>query len=171
MVVSNSTPLIYLARAGGLPLLERLFHQIQIPEEVKLECIDRGKLKGYSDAYLLEKALHDKLLIVHDLPVKDIKLVNEITEIFGIDIGEAQALVLAKRKGEKEILVDQSHAREAAKRLGLNPRGTIYIVVASIKRGLISKSEGRKLLDLIVEANFHINVRIYRRVLENMERL
>jgi predicted nucleic acid-binding protein len=47
----------------------------------------------------------------------------------------------------------------------------VDFVIASIKRGLISKSEGRKLLDNIVEADFHINVRIYRKILEAMERL
>jgi predicted nucleic acid-binding protein len=47
----------------------------------------------------------------------------------------------------------------------------VDFVIASIKRGLISKSEGRKLLDDIVEADFHITVRIYRKILEATERL
>ena len=42
MVVSNSSPLITLARAGQLDLLRQLFGQIHIAEEVRQEVVVRG---------------------------------------------------------------------------------------------------------------------------------
>jgi len=42
-VVSNATPLIYLAKIGKLYLLKRVFGEVFVPEEVKIEAVDRGK--------------------------------------------------------------------------------------------------------------------------------
>ena len=39
-IVSNPTPLIYLAKAGRLSLLKKVFEEIVIPSEVKIEIVD-----------------------------------------------------------------------------------------------------------------------------------
>ena len=42
-VVSNATPLIYLAKVDKLNLLKSVFSNVFIPEEVKREVVDEGK--------------------------------------------------------------------------------------------------------------------------------
>jgi uncharacterized protein len=40
VVISNSSPIIHLAKIGRLSLLERLYSRILVPEKVYLECTD-----------------------------------------------------------------------------------------------------------------------------------
>jgi predicted nucleic acid-binding protein len=42
MIVSNLTPLIYLAKLGNLLLLRKLFDEVRVPNEVMAEIM-RGK--------------------------------------------------------------------------------------------------------------------------------
>lgn len=63
-VVSNSTPLIYLAKVGRIDLLRKVFKTVFIPQEVKNEVVDKGKLLGEQDAYIIEKAISEGWLKV-----------------------------------------------------------------------------------------------------------
>ena len=171
MPVSNATPLIYLARLGKLHLLKDTFTQLQIPSEVKIETVERGKTKGYSDAYVIEQALNDGWLISSPLTTENTKKSEALAQMTGIDIGEAQAIILTKQKNEKTILIDQSNAREVARHLGLTPRGTIFIILTAIKRKLITKDTAKQILATLTEINFYISANIYRDTLKTIEKL
>jgi hypothetical protein len=75
-----------------------MFTQVQIPPEVKVETVDRGKTKGYSDAYVIEQALNDGWLISTPLTTENTKKSEALGQMTGIDIGEAQAIILTKQK-------------------------------------------------------------------------
>lgn len=171
MTVSDATPLIYMAKLGKLHLLKDLFTQIQMPPEVKSETIDRGKAKGYPDAIIIEQALNEGWLTTHSLTEENMKRSNALAQITGIDVGEAQAIILTKQKNEKLVLVDQANAREAARKLGLKPRGTIYIIITAMKRKLVTREEAKQALENLIEANFHMSVKIYRDALKIIEGL
>ena len=49
IVVSDSGPLIALSRLGMLHVLQELFGEIVIPEEVRREVVEKGKGKPGSD--------------------------------------------------------------------------------------------------------------------------
>ena len=55
-VVSNSSPLIWLAKIGRLPLLTILFGQVVIPRRV---CEEATLEKQFADAVLIGKAIED----------------------------------------------------------------------------------------------------------------
>jgi len=171
MPVSNATPLIYLARLGKLHLLKDIFIQVQIPPEVKVETIDRGKTKGHPDAYVIEQALNDGWLVLTPLTIENTKKSETLAQMTGIDVGEAQAIILTKQKDEKLILIDQTNARQVARHLELIPRGTIFIILAAIKRKLITKEEAKQMMATLIEANFYISAKIYRDALKVIEKL
>ncbi len=56
--VSNSGPLIHLAKVGLLHLIK--LYDVVIPQEVKREVVDVGKEKGYPDAFLIESAIKER---------------------------------------------------------------------------------------------------------------
>jgi len=168
--VSNATPLIYLARLGRLYLLKDLFAQVHIPPEVRIETVDRGKAKGYSDAYVIEQALNEGWLTSNPLTAENAKKSEALAQMAGIDVGEAQAIILAKQEGESVVLVDQSNAREVARHLGLSPRGTIFIILTAVKRKMITKDEAKQMLATLIEENFYISASIYRDTLNALER-
>jgi predicted nucleic acid-binding protein len=57
--VSDSTPLIYLAKIGRLSLLSGVFKSIYVPEAVFNEAVSQGKALNMIDAFIIEKAVGD----------------------------------------------------------------------------------------------------------------
>ncbi|KPV65460.1 MAG: hypothetical protein AOA65_0159 [Candidatus Bathyarchaeota archaeon BA1] len=171
MPVSDATPLIYLSRLGELHLLRDVFAQVQIPPEVKVEVVDRGKAEGYSDAYVIEQALNEGWLILTPLTTEDTKESEALAQMTGIDIGEAQAIILTKQKGEKLVFIDQSNARQVARHVGLTPRGTIFVILTATKRKLVTKEDAKQMLEALIEANFYVSAKIYGDTLKAIEKL
>ena len=167
--VSDASPLIYLARLGKFHLLRDVFGRVQVPPEVKVEAVDRGKAEGYSDAYVIEEAIAEGWLVVGALTDESMKKSEALASMAGIEVGEAQVIVLAKQKGEGEVLIDQSDAREAARHFTLRPKGTVFIIFRAVKKGLMSKDDAKDMLDRLVEANFYSSVKIYRDALKAIE--
>jgi len=169
--ISNATPLIYLARLGKLNLLKDLFGQIQVPPEVKTETVDRGKAKAYSDAYIIEQAINEGWLIEDQLTAENVEKSEALAQMTGIDTGEAQAMILARQRNEKTVLIDQSNARKVARQMGLNPRGTMFVILSAAKRKLVTKEEAKKMLETLIEENFYISAKIYSETLKTIDNL
>ena len=79
-VVSNSSPLIHLAKIGRLNLLKEFFDQIIVPEAVYRECVEE---KHREDARKIAEA---EWIVV--LKVKDQKLKKAL--MMNLDEGEAR---------------------------------------------------------------------------------
>ncbi|KXB02109.1 hypothetical protein AKJ43_02470 [candidate division MSBL1 archaeon SCGC-AAA261D19] len=155
MIVSDSTPLIYLAKIGKLPLLKEFFGEVLIAEEVKREVVDRGKERGSPDAFVVEKAMNEGWI-----RVEGTKRMEKLEE-FGIHEGEAETISLAVHLNEERILVDQTHARLAAKALGLKPVGTIYVLLKALKQGVIDRGGYLNALEDLVRAEFRMSDEVY----------
>jgi predicted nucleic acid-binding protein len=154
MIVSNSTVLIYLAKIGKLDLLKKLFKKILIPAEVFNEVVTNGKELQHFDALIVERSVEEGWI-----EVKDIKAHEEL-ESFGIDLGEAQAISVAKSLGVP-VLLDQTHARIAARTLGLKPRGTIFVLAAALRKKLLTYEEYLDLLERLIKAGFRMSDEVY----------
>ncbi len=141
MIVSNSGPLIHLAKAGRLDLLKELFGEVIIPHEVKLEVIDRGK--GMADAFLIESEVENGWIVIDKSNNTKLK---EIAENAGIDIGEAAAIMLAKSKS-CPVLIDDLAARRFAIGMGLEVVGSIGVLIRCAKVHKISRSEALETLE------------------------
>jgi len=154
MIVSNSTVLIYLAKIGKLNILKKLFKKILIPAEVFNEVVIRGKEHQHFDAVIVERSVEEGWIEVKDITA------NEELEGFGIDPGEAQAISLARSLGVP-VLLDQTHARIAARALGLKPRGTIFVLAAALKKKLLTYEEYLDSLEGLVKAGFRMSEEVY----------
>ncbi|HIH96974.1 MAG TPA: hypothetical protein HA348_05815 [Thermoplasmata archaeon] len=53
-IVTNASPLIFLAKIDKLELLIELFEEVIIPVQVFAEVVIKGKEKGMDDAFLIE---------------------------------------------------------------------------------------------------------------------
>jgi len=162
-VVSNATPLIYLAKIGKIDLLRKVFKEVFIPEEVKVEAVDEGKKLGEKDAYIIEKAINDgwlKVLTVVpiDVPVK-------------LERGEIAVLSLAKSLGVKEVLIDEVSARTVARLLGLIPRGTIFILLKALEIKEVDFNEFLECLGELVNQGFRLREEIYLEAIRKARRI
>ncbi len=152
-IVSNATPLIYLAKVGRINLLRSIFGEVAIPEEVEVEVVDIGKQLGKRDAYIVENAISEGWIKV--FRTSAIKIPIEL------DRGEIAVISLAKKLGIREVLVDEISARTAARLVGLTPRGAVYILLRSLKNGLITLEEFLDILSQLVEQGFRLKEEVY----------
>lgn len=153
MIVSNATPLIYLSKVGKLELLKRIFGEVYIPEEVRVEVVDKGKELRRGDALIIERAIEDGWIKVSK--VKPMKLPIEL------EAGEVAAISLAKRSGAQEVLMDEVSARTAARLLGLEPRGTVFVLLKTLEGGEMDLDEFLKTLDELVKHGFRLREEVY----------
>lgn len=152
-IVSNATPLIYLAKIGKLELLKKVFADVIIPEEVRRETVDRGKELKLQDAFVIEQAIQDGWLKVFktDLLESPIKL----------ETGEIAVISLAKKMAINEVLIDETPARTAAKLLGLKARGTMFVLLRALEEKVIDLDEFLESLDRLIEGGFRLREEIY----------
>ncbi|MEK6894495.1 MAG: DUF3368 domain-containing protein [Nanoarchaeota archaeon] len=161
MIVSNTSPLLYLAKLGKLELLKRLFDKIFIPEAVYNESVIQGQ--GFVDSRAIEKAVKDGWI--------EVKKVNfdKNNEIYHeIDIGESEAIELSNELKIKLLLIDDATARAIAESLGLNVKGTLYVLLKAYHKKIINKIEFKRNLSRLISLGFRISPELYGRILDEI---
>jgi predicted nucleic acid-binding protein len=84
-----------------------------------------------------------------------------------LDVGEAEAIVLALERHADLVLVDERRGRRQATAAGLSVTGLVGVVVAA-KRARFIDAVKPLLDDLIVRARFWIGPGLYREVLATL---
>ena len=143
-VVSDSGPLIALERIQQLPLLPQLFVQIIIPPAVEREF---GRARQWSDWLVVQRLSHARRLGTLSL---------------SLGAGEREAIRLCLEIGATRLLVDDKAARRVARSLDLPIVGTLGILLAAKRRGLLTTV--RPCLDALRDASFYMTPDLYRRV-------
>ncbi len=163
-IISDATPLIYLAKIEKISLLKSLYNTIIISSEIKNEIVDEGKRLKEQDAFLIEKEIKDGFIEV-------IKVSNYIKPVFKIDKGELSILSLAKELSIKDVLIDEKLARIAAKVEGLTPRGTLFIILKNLKLKLINFDDFLRILNSLLEAGFRLKEEVYLKAIEEARKI
>ncbi|WP_297514918.1 DUF3368 domain-containing protein [Thermococcus sp.] len=154
-MVSNSTPLIHLAKIGRLDLLRKFFGEVFIPKAVYRECVLEGK--GSKDAELIEKADWIKVVEIKDETLKKSLMLE-------LDEGESEAIVLSLEMNADLLLIDDYDGREVARALGLKVTGTIGVLLRAKFREKIPSL--RVELEKLKETGFWLSEGLYKRILE-----
>jgi predicted nucleic acid-binding protein len=162
-VVSNATPLIYLAKAGRIDLLKTVFGQVFIPEDVKVEVVNKGKLLGEKNAYVVEKAINEGWLKVLAAGSVEIPIM--------LDKGEEATLSLAKKLKLEVVLVDEISARSAAELLGLTPRGTLFVLLKALEKKKMELNEFLEVLDDLINQGFRLKEEVYVEAVREARRI
>ncbi len=162
--VSNSGPLIHLAKADLLILLQ--LYEILIPEEVRYEVVDIGRKKGHPDALLIEKKIKEGEIKVVSVKVPEEFLV--LAEEFGAHPAEASVIYYAK-KIDGMALLDDDPARQLARALGVCIRGSLGLLLEGLDRGIISYKKAIEGLNRLSEI-MYLSSDIYKEVLQEIER-
>ena len=131
IVVSNSSPLIALARIGRLNLLAAFYKRILIPTEVQHEVTVAGH--GLVGAEEVRNANW-----IEVLPQKSQAEPSLAQACQNLGAGERGAILLAKILQADLVLLDEWKARRVARDAGLSVVGCLGILEAGARRGLVS---------------------------------
>lgn len=153
-VVSNSTPLIALARVRRFQLLRELFGEINIPLAVYDEVVNAGK--GRAGVIEVESA---DWIHCHEVSNSDLVAFLRIS----LDAGEAEAIALAKEIGADLVLLDDSDGRNVAESVGIMVTGTIGILLRYYHG---NPTDFKDALDELLAQGFRLNKEEYVKILE-----
>lgn len=166
MILSNSSPLIYLSKLNKLNFFKELFKEIIIPKEVYEEVVIKGKEEKYFDVISVEKAVKEGWI-----KIKDEKIEKDIEDLtFELDLGERALINLAKKLKPSLLVIDDASARAIAENLGFNVKGTLYILLKAYKKEIIQKKEVKELINKLIILGFRISQELYIEVLEEIEK-
>ena len=121
IVISDSSPLITLARVDCLDMLPHLYPLVHIPTEVYNEVVVAGS--GLAGAIRVASAPG-----IHVVPVKDAVSLNAAMEKTGLGPGEVAAVQLARELNAQVVLMDEWRGRRYAEEADLIVFGCIGIL-------------------------------------------
>jgi len=157
IVLADASPLIGLARVGGLPWLRKLYRTVSITKAVRSEAVGARKLPG---AVAISAALKQGWIRVLRQQWSEPPLPR-------LDTGEASTLRAAIALGAGTLmLLDDHEARREAQRLGIAITGTAGIVVEARQAGLIPAA--RPVFSRLADEGFHLGDDLLRAVLAEL---
>ena len=138
IVVSDTSPVSALIQIGEAQLLQTLFAEVILPPAVEREL----------------RASHPSLpAFLQVRSVSNRERVNELAE--RLDVGEAEAIVLATELHADRLLIDEKAGRQAAQAEGLAVIGVLGVLLLARNRNLIPQVRDR--LERLDAAGFYLD--------------
>jgi hypothetical protein len=151
IVVSDTSPLTYLHQIDRFGLLSTLYTEVVVPPEVKRELEKAAELHENFDWSLLRVVEPKSLDEVRSLAVS-------------LDLGEAEAIVVASELQADLLLIDEADGREVARKKGIQYTGPLGVLLEAKTRDLLPAVTPE--LDRLQElTNFRIRPEVRREVL------
>ena len=128
-----------------------------MPERVWAEVSSGGS----ADSVLIREALGEGWVRVEGVVGGE---ASALVEVSGLHLGEAEAVLLARRLGAL-FLVDEREASATARVFGVRPLGTVGVLLMGLAEGSLALGEFVECLDLLVGSGFWLSVDVYRKAM------
>lgn len=158
-IVSNASPLIFLAKGGRLELLPALVGtDMLVPDQVQEEVLASPVTPA------------ERLVLERLIAACRVVTVVPVAEFAGaLSVADAAVIGAAVTAGADLVLADDRLLRETAVAEGKQVLGTLGILLKAVERGLLPAAEARTVLEQLVSTHgFRIGVALYARVLTEL---
>jgi predicted nucleic acid-binding protein len=142
-VVTDSGPLIALAKIGAIGILQDTYGTVLMPTAVYEEVVLNARAHLRADALKIRATVQQGHLAV--VEVTDADLPHDVA-VAQLDRGEKQTIHLALRERAGLLLIDDSHARNDARRRGLIVHGTLGAIVAAVRAKALDAADAELLV-------------------------
>ena len=159
IVVSDTTPLITLLKAGRLSILHSLFGEVRIPEAVFSEATRNKTFQDEADMIRNSK-------YIRVVKVQDRSQVAFLQRATGLDIGESEAIIYADEVKADLLLMDEAAGRKVALNMNLPITGSVGVLIKAFKSGIITADEADDAFSRIKTENRHISELLINKALE-----
>ncbi len=155
VVVADTGPLIALALVKLLPALPKIFTTVYVPDGVIREATQDGSKPGSGE---IRHALDNGWLVQRSVEISDAYL--DVMEF--LDLGEAEALTLAKQLNAV-ALIDERRGRKVAAKQGISVTGTAAVLILAKQSGEVALIKPS--LDTLVQAGYRLSPSLVKEVL------
>ena len=162
IVVSDTSPITNLAAISQLNLLQQLYSHLIIPkavynEMVKVDQLVPGAVEVQTLPWIQTQAVADYQQIV---------AIQSSQE--NIDVGEAEAIVLALELKADLLLMDERRGRAVATSCGLNVTGLLGVLLQAKRNSLIPAV--KPVMDQLIEqVDFRVSSQLYAAILQSAD--
>ena len=159
-VVSDASPLIFLAKVRRLDLMQKVLgNDVRVTQSVRNET-------------LLHKVDPEEARILEAFfalcAVEDVRPQRRFA--LALSRADNDTLSLAVRCRAAMLVCDDRLLRAMAEAEGIRPLGTLGLVLRAMRKGLLSKSETRRLVDVPVRVHgFRISIEVYQSVVAQID--
>lgn len=158
IIVSDTSPISNLVIIGRLHILQQLFSEIVVPPAVNEEILALQQLGTNISAYQTAPWIRT----IHPTDISKVQILES-----RLDIGEAQAIVLALEIGCDLLLMDERLGTNIARSEGLRTIGLVGVLVRA-KELMIVESVGELLSELRRSAGFWLDDDLEQTVLKEV---
>ena len=160
-VVSDSSPLNYLALLSDFDLLRQLYQTLVIPPAVYREVVKSGA--DYPVAKAVQAALGDWIVVAEGPSPAQ---VANLRSAFHLDLGESEAILVAEGLGNTPVLMDERRGVQCARSRGMVVIRTPLIYAEAKILGLIGSVQTK--LDELRSHGFRLSDRHYQQILKDL---
>lgn len=164
--IFDATPLIVLAKADHLAVLDYLDGSCLMPTRVYEEVVETGLSEGYPDARRIQRAVDDGQFTVE--PAPESTPYGEIASSPSLSRADAAVLALAADRDGIAVM-DERAGRAVADAEEIRARGTAFVVLHCAKHEGLSAEMARTVIDDIVDAGWHCSTDLYAKILRKLE--
>lgn len=148
VVVADTSPINYLVLIDCIDILRRLYARVVIPEEVLTELTAAGAPTQVSEW------IRTRPSWIEVRPAAtNVRLPVQVGED-QLDAGEIAAIAVALGEDDSLLLIDESAGRIVASRLGVANTGTLGVLLAGAREGMVDFGEA---LEKLRSTNFRIS--------------
>ena len=156
VVLADASPLIGLARIGGLTWLRKLYQSVFVTRAVRAEV----SVVGQAGQPELAAAFRARWL-------RQLRSEPRASELSRLDTGEASTLRAALALGDRAVVIlDDFAARREARRLGVEFIGTAGVIVEAKRTGLIDRVAPA--FERLTEEGFHLSEDLIHAILAEL---
>lgn len=164
VVVSDSSPLNYMALLSDFDLLRRIYGFLVVPPAVYREVVQSGV--DYPVAAAVQTALGKWISVA---PAPDSVHVAALQREHRLDPGESEAILVAESLGKVPLLMDERRGVQCARSRGLAVIRTPLIYADARILGLVGSVRAK--LDELRASGFHLSERHYEMILKELGEL
>ncbi len=158
IVISDTTPILSLLKAGRLDLLQKLYESVIIPESVYNELT-------INPLFIDEKEKITECPFLRVEKAKNLKSVRILRDVTGLDAGESEALIIYDEKQADLLLIDEHKGRSVAKKMSVEYIGTLGIFMLAYDKKILSAEEIEQCLNILLNKNIRLSRRLCNKVL------
>ena len=154
-MISNTSPIIFLAKINSLDLLKNLYGHVIVTPDVREELLGVDK----PDIEMIRIAFEKGILTVKNpMALLDLRLG-----------GRENSSISLAAESKDILLLDDLQATRAATALGIRTLRTTTVLFSALKRKFITKKDALAMINQIIDEGYYIAPRYYKDIIDRLK--